>query len=716
MSALRRCLLALPLMVVPAVACQSAAGAPAAPAAKQAADPAPVAKDPPPAPPVVAKAEPKSEPKAADPPPAAPQQAAPAQASPPAQPQQPAAGEPAPAAQQAPDQPKLPQGLVPAQSVDKPGVSIPDIAVHRNKPLSYVRRMSDHVELNLPKLNPDAQVVLEVDGRPISRGEFRRRALMLTAVNQTDKYVTKLLTDTEVDRSKAANEGRDFAISDTDIDARFAETEKLVRLSGRNQNPMTATPESSAPSADPNDPGEKAVAAWKDSINSSIGMEEYRNLLAGDARFEKAYLPFPKEKVAGTAWDFNNGPPPLDEPRPDWMPQASWDAMGKGEQGRNLRSFLKQWAINGEEIPAMFKPSILKMIRDGLIDTVGVSFFFDEPMPEDVFMRVGDKPVTTDELWPLVAGELADTDIEMVARELLTLEGMKKALAAVTYSAQVADPAGPPRPDGTPAPATTHAETRQGWMNDGDFKKAWNDYEAQYTGSFIPLSTIIQLRGYTSTDRFREHFRYRESFNRWKKAGLTDDQVLEHYQGGGRLFFERGSVVVDIAYCPLGKRPFTDEGLADTRKELADAVAQAKATGGDDWFSIVTAKYPAPESRQPGDGHSFQRNQLSMQTAESELSKFLTGYSKTDESFYLANKGDIVGPWTEICRHHAWGGEENAGAWAIHVKDYTRSRQLAVFSGRDKDLAYEDWCDLNYFYWSQECLKALVPKVKVPKS
>src|SRR5262249_26496029 len=160
--------------------------------------------------------------------------------------------------------------------------------------------------------------------------EFRRRALMLTAVNQTDKYVTKILTDTEVERSNAANEGRDFSISEAEIDARFADTESMVRMSGRGLNPMQADKEALKPSADPNEPGEKPVAAWKASINTSIGMAEYRNLLAGDARFEKAFLPFPKEKVAGTAWDFNNGPPPLDEPRPDWVPQASWDAMGKG--------------------------------------------------------------------------------------------------------------------------------------------------------------------------------------------------------------------------------------------------------------------------------------------------------------------------------------------------------------------------------------------------
>jgi hypothetical protein len=146
------------------------------------------------------------------------------------------------------------------------------------------------------------------------------------------------------------------------------------------------------------------------------------------------------------------------------------------------------------------------------------------------------------------------------------------------------------------------------------------------------------------------------------------------------------------------------------------AAAKAGAKEGEDWFATLMAKYPAPEARQPSDGHTFQRNQLSMQTAESELSLFVTGYSKTQDAFYLADKGDIIGPWVERCRHHAWGAETNAGAWVIRVRDFTRRGPLPTFEGRNRDLAYEDWCDLNFFNWAQEGLKAILPKTKVPKS
>ena len=581
-------------------------------------------------------------------------------------------------------QPGLPQGVTPLSPAEAVGASIPDIKAHRGAPLSYIRSAANRVEVNLGPIDPNAEVVFSVDGRPVSRNEFRRRALMFSAVNETDKYVTKILTDIEVERAKAAGETRDLSISEAEIDARMEDTKNLIRAQAHGQMVPDAT---TTATDDPNDPGENAVKEFVDSINESIGMEEYRKLLAGDQLFEKVYLPFPTEKVAGEAWDFAKGPPPLDEPKPDWMPAATWDAMGKNEQGRNLRSFIKQWAINGEEIPSMFKPSILSMVRDGLITNTTVSFFFDEEMPDEVFMRVGDKVVTTDELWPLVAKNLVDTDYELIARELLTLEAVRKNLQAAGA-----------------------------WMDDRQFKDAWVAYEAQYTTSFIPLRTILQLRGYTSVDRFREHFRYREAYNKWKKGSLTDEEVLSHYQGGGRLFFERGTIVVDAAFMPLAGKTFNDAGLDALQKEMEAAVESARsgAKPGEDWFAALMAKYPAPEARQPSDGHTFQRNQLSMQTAESELSLLVTGYSKTQDAFYLADKGDIIGPWVERCRHHAWGAEQNTGAWVIRVRDFMRRGPLPAFEGRNKDLAYEDWCDLNFFNWAQESLKALLPKVKRP--
>jgi hypothetical protein len=588
------------------------------------------------------------------------------------------------------------QGIVPASSVDAATYSIPDIRQHRGAELSYVRRLADIVHVNLPPLDLTADPVLVVGDQAISADEYRRRALMYAAGNEIDKHVTHLLTQQEIDRQVAEGADRaSFTLDEAEVDRKIAEIKELIMA----QNRQGAAP----PAPGEPDPGARAVEIFEHSINTSIGMEAYRALQAADAAFEKVFLPVPEGKVEGVPHDMTTGPPPLDEPAPEWMPVTTWNALGSDEQGRNLRSFVKQWAIEGQGIPAMFKPSILARIKDGLLSTVGVAFFFDEELPPDIFMRVGGQLVPTTDLWYAVADKLADADNDLIVRELLTLSAMKKGLTAAGR-----------------------------WLDNDAFQPLWDKHLAEYANTILPLKSIIIFRGYTSLDRYREHYRYRQGYNEWRRATLTDEEVLEHYQGGGRLFFERGNVVVDVAFQPVGERPFNNASLEASRAELEAFMAQAKAEwqreqtegtatapadagpGDAAWFARVSRMLPGPETQQGGDGHSFQRSQLRMRMAEDELSIFVTGYSLADDVFYHAQRGEVCGPWPERSRQHAWGAEANAGSWALSVKDFNRSGPVKAFEGTNRDLAYEDYLDLNYFFWAQESLKALLPSVKVP--
>src|SRR5262245_6578222 len=100
----------------------------------------------------------------------------------------------------------LPKGLTPLSPQDAALSSIPDIKAHRGRPLPYVRDRANAVPLTLGTIDLEAEVVLVADGRKVSRNEFRRRALMFAAVNETDNYVTKILTEIEMSRAQAANE------------------------------------------------------------------------------------------------------------------------------------------------------------------------------------------------------------------------------------------------------------------------------------------------------------------------------------------------------------------------------------------------------------------------------------------------------------------------------------------------------------------------------
>jgi len=700
--------------------------------------------------PVAALAAPHAEPAPA--PQAAPAQEAPKQESP-----APEAPEQETPAQEAPAAPQAQGGAVPVKQVDAPVYSIPDIRAHRGQELSYVRRAADRVVVDFSKVDVNADPVLMIGSRPVSRNEYRRRALMYAGGNEIDKHVTHLLTQQEIEKETLAYQDElkktesnpdtlaarvqefraKFELDAAAIDRKYEEYKDLLRQQARQG--VTINP------GDP-DPADRSIADFEASINSSIGMDAYRQLLAADAAFEKVFLPFPEGKVEGVSHDMQTGPPPMDEPRPDWIPQASWDALATDDQGRNLRSFVKTWAIDGTGIPGLFKPSILARVREGLLSQIGVSYFFDEDLPDDIFMKVGAQLVPSSDIWYLVEGKLTDVDNELILRELLTLDAMKKGLTAAMRDVP------PPAPGATPMPAAEPAAATRvpAWLDRDSFAKVWHDHEDEYKNTLFPLRNIILFRGYTSLDRYREHYRYRQAYNLWRKSTLSDDEVLEHYQGGGRLFFERGNIQTDISFVELGQRPFTNAALdqsmldlqgfmdnarADWQTERAKVEQDAKSEGGGGeaavqaavqkderdngpgnaaWFARVARLHAPPPSPQGGDGHNFQRSQLRMRMAEDELSIFVTGYSLADDVYYHGQKGEVYGPWAERCRQHAWGAEANAGSWAIAVRDFNRAGPVGAFEGRNRDLAYEDFLDLNYFHWAQESLKALLPSVKVP--
>jgi len=580
--------------------------------------------------------------------------------------------------------------LVPADAPQPPALSIPDIDKHRSQSLSYVRTLAQRVDLKLPKFDLDADPVLMVDKRPVTRAEFQRRALMYAGEAEIDRHVTYLLTEAEVARQVAAGaDPAKFEVGEADVDKKFDELKEYVKMQAE-QQAKTSPP---AP-GDP-DPVEAALKYYNDSIESSIGMAAYRKLLAADARFERVFLPMPapKPKPEGAPPTPPAEPPPLDAPKPDWMPQATWDALGDEEQSKTLRSFVVSWGEEGQDVPAIFRANVLQTVRAGLIRNTGVAFFFDEELPPDALLRVGDHVVKTEEIWPLVRPSLTDADVELIVRELLMLQGMRAAL-----------------------------EASDRWLDNDEFAPEWQGEIDQYKNTFFPLDKLIWFRGYSSLDRYREHFRYRRAYYLWRKSTLTDDEVLAHYQGGGRLFFEHGSIVVDLAYAPLKELPFNAESLEARRAELADAIAAAKTSDTGDtergqtppWWQAVMQRFPPPPAREGIDANALQRSQLRLTLTEDELAIFLTGYSLADDAFYHGHPGEVFGPFPMECRRHAWGAETNAGAWAVYVRDFSRRQTLLPFEGDNKTLAYEDFLDLNYFHWSSECLATLAPKVRTP--
>lgn len=696
--------------------------------------------------------------------------------------------------------------LNPAGS-QSPGVPIDDISSHRVDSLPYVRRMDEVVSLDalLAEVDLTADPVLTIGQRTFSQADFQRRALMYLGMSEVEQTITQLITLAEIGRRVSQGESADdYLPSSEDVDRKIEEIKELVRMNAEQQvTQRGAVVEGS-------DVGDKAVEEFLKSIDSSVGQEKYRDMLGAEAAFEKVFLPLPTEPTGEEVWDLANGPVPDDDPKPEWLPAITWKALEIDASGMTLRQLVKGAGARGEDIPAFFKGQVLTRIRAGVVQRLGLEYFFDRTdLPEGVFLRLGEngvalaeqavvdagawiegskvaveaahaavseaqvalsearavaaamppsampaegegegdetvmvevsaedealaaaeaalaeaeedvekailavenapadlkvavagvpaaravvKDVYTDELWHLVSATLSDADHEIILREALTLEAMQRTLKQAGR-----------------------------WLDDDAFDVAYAEHEALYEGTLFPLSAIIMFRGYSSLDRFREHYRYRESYRRWRKDSMTEDDLENHYREGGRLFFERGSVHVDMAYKGVSNDPFTETSLIGARDALTMGLANVGSPigAGDDMhemtFEDLLVEFPKPTVQNPqGGDRAFQRNPLRLRMTESDLSIFLTGYSMADDLFYHGSPGEYFGPYVQRCRRHAWGAELNAGAWIVRVDKFTRSRPLAPLEGTNRSQAEEDFLDLNYLYWSQECLESLLDRVTV---
>jgi hypothetical protein len=674
---------------------------------------------------------------------------------------------------------------VPVAPSNPTGPVITDINAHRVESLPYVRRADDIVELVLPEFDLEDEVLFNVGGKPVLRAEFRRRMLMYLGTGEVEQAVTRLVTLQEIDRRVAAASAQaraelrdvmagggdddsaatakekvasieaaargDFLPSEADIDAKIAELEELVAMQAQ-QTAAQAETEAVGPQPNQEDPGVQAIAEYRKSIDESIGMPKYREMLGAESSFEKVFLPIPTEATGEEVWDLANGPVPEDDPKPEWMPQVTWDALGADVNGLTLRQFVKGSAASGESIPAFFKGQVIRTIRAGVVDELGVDWHFDTDLPPEVFVRIGGAAankaeaeaeiargmlaegtgdadavaaaegaaatarelvtsVTTDELWYLVSGQVTDSDVNLVLRELLTLRGMRSVLNQAGR-----------------------------WPGDDEFDTLFAEHEATYDGTLFPLRAIIMFKGYDSVDRYREHYRYRAAYDGWRRETMSEEELEEHYRAGARHFFERGQITVNAAFRGTSGYEFGDETFAAAEKQLMDAFQKVgtivettvesdpRAQGFTEdgrlepspvpqgphtlSFREFAEAWPKPAVRSAvGDDRMFQRNPLRVRLTESELSIFLQGYSLVDDMFYNGVPGEIFGPWRATCRRHVWGAEINTGVWLCEVVNYVRGRPLAPLEDANRIQAEDDFLSLNYLYWAQECLERILEKV-----
>lgn len=581
------------------------------------------------------------------------------------------------------EQVQVPDGYQPGQMVNQRSASIMDMSSHRAGSVPFVWGAGEVVRLDLDGVDIQADPVLMIGDEPVSRAEFRRRALLFASAGDLDRHVLRVITAHELARREAAGEAvPDMAVSEEEIAAKFKEYEDVQIMQLQQQGLTGAELEEAA---------ERTREQFKQSIEMGMGMEAFQRLLVADAEFERVFLPLPElteaekqaKQLEAEARKAAGDPiPPTvtiteDTEKPEWMPQLTWDAFMSSTQAQGLLGFVLSQAEYGNELPSLFKPSIVGTLKAGLMEAAGVEYFFDIDLPDEVLVRVGGQDVKTDEVWLLVNPQLTDTDVHQILRELVVLRTARKNF----------DAAG-------------------AWLEGERWDYAWGAHEAEFEGTLLPLRTVIMFKGYHSYDRYREHYRYRASYDYWQKLTLTEDEVLDHYQGGGRFFFEKGEPVLEPVFLPV-----TEHTEAAYDAALAEMAAFIAANEGD--WDAVREKYPftAP------DGSSTlkaQRNMLRIQMRESELTQIITGYGLLHDLFYNGEVGDVFGPWANKVKFHAWG--QQPGVWAVRIKDFTLRGSLPAWQEGDRNflLAFEDYLNLAYLDWLERGLEQVAPSVRVP--
>jgi hypothetical protein len=185
--------------------------------------------------------------------------------------------------------------------------------------------------------------------------------------------------------------------------------------------------------------------------------------------------------------------------------------------------------------------------------------------------------------------------------------------------------------------------------------------------------------------------------------------VLDHFQGGGRFFFERGEQTLSPVFLPVPVAEQNEDGWARATAEMAAFIDEY----GDDWDAV---KKRFPFAKVSGEKVlKAQRNMLRIEARESELTQIITGYGLVHDAFYHGDRGDVFGPWANKVKYHRWGSEP--GVWALKVIDFSLLGGLPVFEpgSRNYDLAYEDYLNLSFLDWLQQGLARVVPTVSIPR-
>jgi hypothetical protein len=560
---------------------------------------------------------------------------------------------------------------------------IEDINAHRRKALPFIRSFTEQVKLDLAGVDYDADVVAVINGYPVTQELFRMYLVMYLGELEVDKFMTALMT--QIGMEIRLEEGADpetFKVSEERVDE---EIENQLKT----QHQLQKMPEMD-------------MEVFKQNIDATYGWERYRDVVRATVVFGKVFLPDIEAKEApaggegeeteggqeagGEAEGEGEGEAVSDEDLPVGtnmegaevkihMPLITWNALAGREQERTLRDMLNKNYAEQTPLGGFLRPHFTRVIKEALLRNLEVEFFYTGGLKPGVFLRIEDKELMLDALYPVIAGRVTDADRMMALREVLLMKGMDFVLEEAGCA-----------------------------LSEADFQAAFAAHQKEYEGTLFTLDFMIRLHGYLTMARYKNVYRRRVGFEKLFAPDLNSDEVLKgFYESAGRLLYENGSVKIQVIFFGVydhKAKAFRENGFEWAKGRMAEVQERLKA--GEE-FEALAKEYEDPEGTfTTYDFQLLNRQHLRMALADQSLGALLEGFSLADYVFYRGETDEIVGPLVKYNRF--MGSPSHQGVYLAQIKEFRRSQILKPYD-ISKKMVVVDYADLRFPAWAQEALE-----------
>jgi hypothetical protein len=546
---------------------------------------------------------------------------------------------------------------------------IEDINAHRRQLLSFIHSYDEQVKLDLDRVDFDADVVATINGFSITQELFRMYLVMYLGELEVDRFMTALMT--QIGMEIRLEEGADpeaFKVSEERVDQ---EIENQLKI----QHQLQKMPEMD-------------METFKQNIDATYGWERYRDLVRATVGFEKVFLPDIEAKEAPAEGEGEQKEGEGEEKEQEHaegeeqehaegeeqeasdadlpvgtnaegaevkihMPMITWNALVGREQERTLRDMLNKNYAEGTPLGGFLRPHFTRTIKEALLRSLDVEFFYTGNLKPGVFLRIEDKELMLEAIYPVVASQLTNADRMMALREALLMKGMDFALEEAGCQ-----------------------------MSDAEVKAAFDAHQKEYEGTLFTLDFMIRLHGYLTMARYQNVYRRRAGFEKLFASDLNSDEVLKaFYESAGRLLYENGSVKIQVIFFGVfdhKTKSFRENGFAWAETQMAKVLERLKY-----------------------DFQFLNRQHLRMALADPSLNALLEGFSLADYTFYRGETDEIVGPVRKYNRF--MGSPSHRGVYLARIKEFRRSQLLKPYD-ISKKMVVVDYADLRFTAWAQEAL------------